>query len=93
MSPGFMFDDLPFPETANFARFRAPIRFGQVEDDVWATPAAVSAIAARFTGSTDRSIWSIRLAESGARRIGHHGFFRAEHRDTLWPAAAEWLDG
>ena len=36
--------------------------------------------------------WRIRLADSGARRIGHHGFFRSEHRDTLWPAAAEWLD-
>jgi predicted alpha/beta hydrolase len=92
MSPGFLFDDLPFPETVNFARLRAPIRFGQVEDDVWATPAAVSAIAARFTGSADRSVWPIRLAGSGTKRIGHHGFFRAEHRDILWPAAAEWLD-
>jgi predicted alpha/beta hydrolase len=93
MSPGFLFDDLPFPETANFARLSAPIRFGQVEDDVWGTPAAVAAIAARFTGSADRSIWSIRVADSGAERIGHHGFFRSEHRDTLWPAAAVWLDG
>jgi predicted alpha/beta hydrolase len=93
MSPGFLFDDLPFPETANFARLRAPIRFGQVEDDVWGTHAAVSAIAARFTGSSDLSLWPIRLADSGARRIGHHGFFRSEHRDTLWPAAAAWLDG
>jgi predicted alpha/beta hydrolase len=92
MSPGFLFDDLPFPETANFAGLRAPIRFGQVEDDAWATPAAVSAIAARFTGSADRSVWPIRLADSGARRIGHHGFFRSEHRDTLWPAAAAWLE-
>jgi predicted alpha/beta hydrolase len=93
MSPGFLFDDLPFPEIANFAFFRAPIRFGQVEDDAWGTQAAVSAIAARFTGSTDRSLWPIRLADSGAKRIGHHGFFRSEHRDTLWRTAAEWLDG
>lgn len=92
MSPRFLFDDLPFPETANFARFRAPVRFGQVEDDAWGTPAAVEAIAAHFTGSTDRSIWSIRLADTSARRIGHHGFFRAEHQATLWPAAAAWLD-
>lgn len=93
MSPGFMFDDLPFPEIANFRRFSAPIRFAQIEDDAWATPAAVSAMAARFTGSADCSIWPIRLADAGIRRIGHHGFFRAEHRETLWPAAAEWLDG
>jgi predicted alpha/beta hydrolase len=93
MSPGFLFDDQPFPETANFARLTAPIRFGQVEDDVWGTPTAVAAIAARFTHSIDRSIWPVRLADSGAKRIGHHGFFRSEHCDTLWPTAAAWLDG
>jgi predicted alpha/beta hydrolase len=92
MSPGFLFDDPALAEAANFARFRAPIRFAQVEDDTWATPAAVEAMAARFTGSADRSIWSIRLADSGTRRIGHHGFFRSEHRDSLWPAALAWLD-
>jgi predicted alpha/beta hydrolase len=93
LSPGFMFDDPTLPETANFARFRAPVRFGQVEDDPWGTPAAVAAIAGRFTGSVDRSFWRIRLADAGARRIGHHGFFRSEFRDTLWPAAGAWLDG
>jgi predicted alpha/beta hydrolase len=92
MSPGFLFDDPSLAEAANFARFRAPVRFAQVEDDTWATPAAVEAMAARFTGSSDRSIWPIRLADSGSRGIGHHGFFRSEHRNTLWPAALVWLD-
>lgn len=91
LSPGFLFDDPTLPETANFARLGAPVRFGQIEDDVWATPAAVEAIAARFTGSADRSVWPIRLADAGVRRIGHHGFFRAEHHATLWPAALKWL--
>jgi predicted alpha/beta hydrolase len=91
-SPQFLFDDPTLAEAANFPRLRAPIRFAQIEDDTWATRAAVEAIATRFTGSADRSIWPIRLADAGARRIGHHGFFRAEHRATLWPAAAEWLD-
>jgi predicted alpha/beta hydrolase len=93
LSPGFMFDDPTLPETANFARLQAPILFGQIEDDPWGTPAAVEAIAGHFTGSADRSFWRIRLADAGARRIGHHGFFRSEFRDTLWPTAAEWLDG
>jgi predicted alpha/beta hydrolase len=93
LSPGFLFDDPTLPEAANFSRFRAPVRFGQVEDDPWGTPVAVAAIAARFTGSSDRTIWPIRLADAGAKRIGHHGFFRSEHRETLWRLAAEWLDG
>jgi predicted alpha/beta hydrolase len=92
MSPGFLFDDPTLPEAANFAGLRAPVRFGQVEDDTWATSAAVEAMAARFTGATERSIWRIRLANAGARRIGHHGFFRSEHRNTLWSAALKWLN-
>jgi predicted alpha/beta hydrolase len=92
LSPGFLFDDPTLAEAANFARFRAPVRFGQIEDDAWATLTAVVAMAGRFAGSADRSVWRIRLADSGAGRIGHHGFFRSEHRATLWPAAVEWLD-
>jgi predicted alpha/beta hydrolase len=92
MSPGFLFDDPTLAEAANFACFRAPIRFGQVEDDVWGTPAAIEAIAGHFTGSADRSIWRIRLAEAGLARIGHHGFFRSECRDRLWAEAVAWLD-
>lgn len=30
-------------------------------------------------------------AEAGGP-IGHMGFFRRRHRDSLWPIAAEWLD-
>ena len=30
-------------------------------------------------------------ADVGGAKIGHFGFFRPEHRDTLWRGAAEWL--
>jgi len=92
MTPDFLFGDETLPGRANYAAFRAPVRFAQIEDDVWATPAAVAAVASRYTGSAERSTWSIRLADAGAARIGHHGFFRAEFRDTLWAPAADWLD-
>ena len=93
MTPEFLFGDATLAERANFASFRAPMRFAQIEDDAWATPAAVEALACRFTGAAERSLWTIRLADAGARRIGHHGFFRPEFRDTLWRPAADWLDG
>jgi predicted alpha/beta hydrolase len=93
MTPDFLFGDITLAERANVARFRAPVRFAQIEDDVWGTPAAIDAIAKHFTGSVDRSIWRVRLADAGARKIGHHGFFRDQFRGTLWPAAADWLDG
>ena len=93
MQPDFLFGDATFPERANVATFRAPIRFAQIEDDVWGTPASVDAIASRFTGNVERTSWRIRLADAGASKIGHHGFFRDQFRDTLWPAALAWLDG
>ena len=93
MTPEFLFGDRTLPEIANFARFRAPIRFAQVEDDAWGTPAAVEAIAQHFKASADHSIWRVRLCDANARRIGHHGFFRSEFRDTLWAPTVAWLDG
>jgi predicted alpha/beta hydrolase len=93
MTPEFLFGDETLAERANFASFSAPMRFAQIEDDAWATPAAVEALAYRFTGAAERSLWTIRLADAGTRRIGHHGFFQSEFRDTLWRPAVDWLDG
>jgi predicted alpha/beta hydrolase len=93
MTPGFLFDDATLAERANFANYRAPIRFAQIEDDVWGTPAAVEEMAKHFRTSVDHSTWRIRLSDVGGARIGHHGFFRDQFRDTLWPQALAWLDG
>lgn len=91
MDPEFMFGDPTLTETEYLARFRAPIRFAQIEDDIWGTPTAVGHIASHFTGSVNRSTWTIRLADVGGRPVGHHGFFREQFRDTLWRAAYQWL--
>lgn len=40
---------------------------------------------------TPVAIASISPNDIGAKKIGHMGFFRAEHRDALWRGAAEWL--
>lgn len=91
MRPAFLFDDPTLPEARGFADFRAPIRFVQIEDDIWATETAVAAIAARFTAAAEKTHWAIRGAAMGGRKIGHLGFFRPEHRDTLWPVARDWI--
>jgi predicted alpha/beta hydrolase len=93
MTPEFIFGDPTLTEVRHFATLHAPIRFAQIEDDVWGTPAAVGHMAAHFTANSERSIWQIRLADAKATRIGHLGFFRSEFRGTLWPLAAAWLDG
>jgi predicted alpha/beta hydrolase len=93
MEPEFIFGDPTLIETKYLAQFRAPIRFAQIEDDVWGTPAAVEHMASHFTGNIERSTWPIGLADAGGQRIGHLGFFREQFRDTLWPAAYQWLAG
>ncbi|HWB44912.1 MAG TPA: alpha/beta fold hydrolase [Hyphomicrobiaceae bacterium] len=93
MMPEFIFGDPTFTETANVARFRAPIRFAHISDDSWGTPAAVGHMAEHFTGSIDRSTWRITPAQAGVRKIGHFGFFRPQFRDSLWREALAWLDG
>jgi predicted alpha/beta hydrolase len=92
MTPDFLFGDATLPERENVGSFRAPVRFAQIEDDAWATPAAVAALASRFTGASERSGWTIRPADAGVRKIGHHGFFRSDVRETLWKPAVDWLD-
>ena len=91
MTPEFLFGDATLPERCHFAEFRAPIRFTQVSDDTWGTPAAVGHMAEHFSASADRSIWRITPAEAGVHKIGHFGFFRPDLRDTLWRRAADWL--
>jgi predicted alpha/beta hydrolase len=91
MDPEFLFGDETLAERRNFARARAPMRFVQIADDPWGTPAAVAHMAERFTGSTERSTWRVTPAEAGVRKIGHFGFFRPDVRDTLWRPAAGWL--
>ena len=93
MDPEFIFGDPTLTEIQHLAQFRAPIRFAQIEDDAWGTPAAVAHMAGHFTGNVERSTWPIRLADAGGQRIGHLGFFRDQFRHTLWPAAYEWLVG
>ena len=90
-TPEFLFGDESLPERRHYRDFRAPIRFLQIADDPWGTPAAVGHMAAHFTGSVDRSICRVTPAEAGVRKIGHFGFFRPDLRNTLWKTAAEWL--
>jgi predicted alpha/beta hydrolase len=91
MEPEFLFGDETLPERRHFPELRAPIRFVQVADDPWGTPAAVGHMAKHFSASVDRSIWRVTPTEVGVQKIGHFGFFRPDLRDRLWQQAATWL--
>jgi predicted alpha/beta hydrolase len=89
-NPRYMFDDTSLTALANFGKFKGALRSLCISDDPWATRPAVELMCAGFT-ATKPDIVTVTPADVGVGRIGHFGFFRPDHRDTLWRGAAEWL--
>jgi predicted alpha/beta hydrolase len=90
LSPGYVTDAVP-EARARFADFRAPVLFYSFTDDTYAPGRAVrhylSAIPrARVTHRR------LRPADVQGRAIGHFGFFRPTHADTLWPEVLRYFD-
>jgi predicted alpha/beta hydrolase len=90
-SPRYLFDS-GLPALGNFARFKGELRALCFSDDPWATRPAVELLAAGFT-ATRPEVLTVAPSDVGAKAIGHFGFFRPEHRDTLWRGVAEWIQG
>jgi len=90
-NPRYLFDDKSLTGLANFAQYEGAIRALCFSDDDWATRPAVELLCSGFT-STTPDIVTVAPGDVGASKLGHFGFFRADHRDTLWRGAAEWLE-
>jgi predicted alpha/beta hydrolase len=91
MSPRYLFDDPTLKTLPNFTAYKGALRSLCLSDDPWATRPAVELLCSGFT-SAKPEILTITPADAGATAIGHLGFFRPEHRDTLWRGAAEWME-
>jgi predicted alpha/beta hydrolase len=91
MSERYLFTDPKLAGLTNFANYKGAMRALCLSDDPWATRPAVGLLCSGFT-SIEPEILSITPADAGVSKIGHFGFFRPEHRDTLWRGAAEWLE-
>jgi predicted alpha/beta hydrolase len=79
-------------EHGPFAAVRAPVLALTFSDDPIATPEAVDALLALYPNAAIERR-RITPAAAGVRRIGHHGFFAERHRESLWRAALDWIDG
>jgi predicted alpha/beta hydrolase len=91
MSPRYLFDEQNLAALQNFPKYQGALRALCLSDDPWATLPAVELLCSGFT-SIKPEILTIAPADADAAGIGHLGFFRPEHRDTLWRGAAEWLE-
>jgi predicted alpha/beta hydrolase len=90
MHKRYLFDDSKLSGLKNFPQFHGAMRALTLSDDPWATRPAVELLCSGFTAITPE-ILTIAPADAGVAKIGHLGFFRPEHRDTLWRGAAEWI--
>jgi predicted alpha/beta hydrolase len=91
MSPRYLFDDSELRGLKNFANYKGAMRALCVADDVWATRPAVDLLCAAYT-AIKPEVMTVTPSEAGVAKIGHFGFFRSGHRDTLWRDAAEWIE-
>ena len=89
--PRYFFDDTTLDTLSNFPKYKGAMRAICLSDDPWATRPAVELLCAGFA-SIKPEILTVSPPDVGAAKLGHFGFFRAEHRDTLWRGAAEWLE-
>ena len=76
---------------AEYARLRAPLRVVWIADDyIYAPRKAAEALLALYPNAKGE-IWEVSPQALGVKKIGHFGFFRDTHRETLWREAAKWL--
>ena len=79
-------------QEAQAARFTAPLRLLDIDDDgVYAPPAAARGLLDLYPNA-QKDLVLVTPREAGAERIGHFGFFKERFRDTLWRSAADWLE-
>jgi predicted alpha/beta hydrolase len=90
-SPRYLFDDKTLAALGNFANYKGAMRALCFSDDPWATRPAVELLCS-FYSATKPELVALTPADLGVPKLGHFGFFRPEHRDTLWRGAAEWLE-
>lgn len=79
------------PESA-FHAFTGPLRMVAIEDDHYAPPRTVRALARGFR-TPHKEIVEISAREAGVAKLGHFGPFRPAMRDVLWPRWRDFLLG
>ena len=85
----YLFDPVHGLDTLRYARLAMPVLSYCFDDDGYATPAAVNALLARYPAARlEKRV----IPKPAQGTIGHFGFFREKHSDSLWRESADWLE-
>lgn len=87
--PGYLYDASNGIDLGGYRKITQPLIAFQFDDDHYAPQAAHDAVLAQFPKAAiqRRAV----CAEDHGGKIGHFGFYRDKHRDSLWREAADWL--
>lgn len=88
--PRYFFDDPQMNAVARFSRPQMPVLSIGFNDDPWAPAEAIDLICEQLTRCTVQRR-QFGPEHSRGQGIGHLGFFRERHADTLWPVVTDWL--
>ncbi|MFZ1816163.1 MAG: alpha/beta hydrolase [Rhizobiaceae bacterium] len=88
-SPDYFMNDPDVPETSRFADVHTPMMAVGFDDDPWATRESTEALVSWYASASPKIRWF--TVEERKIPVGHFGFFRPDHQDTLWPQVADWL--
>ncbi len=88
--PNYLFDDPALSESRHYDDFTGDILSIRLTDDKWGTRKAVDRLVDHYSKATVTKR-EITPASIGVAKIGHFGFFRPDHRETLWADAVDWL--
>ncbi|MEF1277633.1 alpha/beta fold hydrolase [Vibrio fortis] len=89
--PHYIVDKQGTPIRSGFEQLSCKMKFLQIDDDYeFAPPKSVQALAS-FYQQADVEVAKVSSKEHGSR-IGHFGFFRSKHQQSLWQDALGWLE-
>jgi predicted alpha/beta hydrolase len=89
-NPNFLFADPKVPESRYFSSVRTPMLSIGINDDPWGTPRAVDGLLMHYANAPLHELWLSPDQTTGGA-VGHMGFFRKHHAETLWPDVIDWL--
>lgn len=73
-----------------YARWSGPMRLISISDDGFAPAPTVDALASLYEAARTERV-HLTPEGLGLKSLGHFGYFRPAHRETLWRDAESWL--
>ena len=90
LNPDYLFGVEEPDLRGTYAELAQPILSLSFTDDEYMSARNIESLHSFYSGAA-RELRRIAPRDAGVERIGHFGFFRRRHADTLWPLAGDWL--